>query len=75
MKRLYNQLFFHTVSFAVNPPGSADWVMTSSYRKWEENSDSEEIDLSDQQLTVNYLEKINRHYSLIVLDNGKYIAC
>ncbi|MBN1559678.1 GNAT family N-acetyltransferase [candidate division KSB1 bacterium] len=61
-------------TFAVNPPGSAEWVVENSYMKWEENADAQDVEQSDEQIIINYLEKMNRHYSLILMDKGEFIA-
>ncbi|MBN1559677.1 GNAT family N-acetyltransferase [candidate division KSB1 bacterium] len=66
----------HCCEFAsiVNPPASAEWIIKNCNSKWNAGDKSEHGNLSDKLLVVNYLEKINRHYSVMLMDKGEFIA-
>ncbi|MBN1559679.1 GNAT family N-acetyltransferase [candidate division KSB1 bacterium] len=61
-------------TFAVNPPGSAEWIIKNSSEKWNENSDMRFLDVKNQLIAVKYLEMRDRHFSLILSDEDKFIA-
>ncbi|MBN1464117.1 GNAT family N-acetyltransferase [candidate division KSB1 bacterium] len=61
-------------NFVVDPPKSAEWVIKNCNRKWSEDPDALDRNLSDQLITANYLQKINRLHAPILMDKGEFIA-
>jgi hypothetical protein len=59
---------------AVNPPGAAKWIITNCEMKWNAGANLTRDNLSDQLLVANYLENINRHYAVVLMDKGNYIG-
>jgi GNAT superfamily N-acetyltransferase len=60
--------------FAVNPPGSAEWIIKNSDQKWNKGQGNLSLDLKNQLIAVKYLEKRGLHYAQVLLDEEKFIA-
>jgi hypothetical protein len=57
-----------TFSLTVNSPGSAAWVIANWDRKWSDNPARGSLSLSDRIVAAEYLEKLKRHFSFMLLD-------
>jgi hypothetical protein len=62
------------ISYDVNAPGSADWTIRNWNKKWHDVSESEENVLRDRLLVADYLERIGRHFTLILRDKDKPVS-
>ncbi len=60
---------------AVNPPGSARWVIENWSARWNDQAVStSDPSLADRILLAEYLEGCGKHYTLVLLDGTKPIA-
>lgn len=60
-------------TLAINPPGSAEWVIKNWDAKWRDNSAISPA-LSDRIIAAKYLEGLGQHYTLVLLDRDTPIG-
>jgi len=57
-------------AFAVNPPGGAEWIIRNWSKHWKIGPE----EIEDRIVAARYLEGLEKHYSLLLLDRGKVSA-
>lgn len=61
-------------TFVVNSPGSAEWVMKNWEATWLAPQARCDSSLADRILAANYLAAQNKHYTFLLLDQGRPIG-